>query len=204
MGKIGQNPKIGQLWRPVAPQPYVVQKKVDESSETPWSKQYLSPVHPLTCSLLWVGCLFDPLQVWGFGANDPWMESFRKYLSKICVSTAIHVSWQFGENRPLRSCRKVISVAYKKNSGVGDTFELPVSAPLNRSRPKFRERCRPLTCACVLTLVQIGFGLPDLFWQESKKWIQYRLSAYKKHSLPTASLLCHHRIGDEKMAYIHK
>jgi len=24
--KIGQNPKIGQLWRPVAPQPYVVQK----------------------------------------------------------------------------------------------------------------------------------------------------------------------------------
>jgi len=26
MGKIGQNPKIGQLWSPVAPQPYVVQK----------------------------------------------------------------------------------------------------------------------------------------------------------------------------------
>ena len=26
MGKIGQNPKIGHLWRPVAPQPYVVQK----------------------------------------------------------------------------------------------------------------------------------------------------------------------------------
>jgi len=26
VGKIGQNPKIGQLWSPVAPQPYVVQK----------------------------------------------------------------------------------------------------------------------------------------------------------------------------------
>jgi len=26
MRKIGQNPKFGQIWRPVAPQPYVVQK----------------------------------------------------------------------------------------------------------------------------------------------------------------------------------
>ena len=29
MGKIGQNPKIGQLWRPVAPQPYVVAVQPD-------------------------------------------------------------------------------------------------------------------------------------------------------------------------------
>ena len=32
----GQNPKIGQVWRPVAPQPYVVQK----SRETPWPLDY--------------------------------------------------------------------------------------------------------------------------------------------------------------------
>jgi len=63
----------------------------------PWtttrSKQYLSVVHPLTCSLLWVRCLFDPLQAWGFGANDPWMETYYKFLPKICVAPTIHVSW---------------------------------------------------------------------------------------------------------------
>jgi len=57
MGKMGQNPKIGQLWGPVALQPYIVQK-VDQASKTPcpWattlSKQYISAVHALTCSLL--------------------------------------------------------------------------------------------------------------------------------------------------------
>jgi len=53
-------------------------------------------------------------------------------------------------------------------------------APLNRFRPKFHERCRPLTCARVPTLVRIGCDLPDLFRKAYKKWIQYRLSAYNK------------------------
>jgi len=56
-----------------------------------------------------------------------------------------------------------------KKPGVADTFEPPISPPLNRSRPKFRERCRPLTCACVSTLVRICCGFPDLFRKESKK-----------------------------------
>jgi len=30
-------------------------------------------------------------------------------------------------------------------------FWAPIPPPLNRSRPKFRERCRPLTCACMCT-----------------------------------------------------
>jgi len=98
MGKIGQNPKIGQFWRPVAPQPYVVQKvdlprKLPCSWTTTRSKQYISAVHPLTCSLLWVRCLFDPSKFGVLGANDPWMESFHKFLSKIRVPTTIHVSW---------------------------------------------------------------------------------------------------------------
>jgi len=29
---------------------------------TTWTKQYLSAVHPVTCSLLWVRCLFDWLR----------------------------------------------------------------------------------------------------------------------------------------------
>jgi len=60
---------------------------------TTWNKQYLSAVYPLTCSLLWVRYLFDPLKVWGFGANDPWMETFHKFLSEFCVSPTTHVSW---------------------------------------------------------------------------------------------------------------
>jgi len=96
------------------------------------------------------------------------MESFRKFLIKICVSTAIHVS--------LPNLAKIGLCEVAENSsriadkkGVGDTFEPPISPPFNQLRPKFRERCRPLTCACVPTLVQIGCGLPDLFRKESKK-----------------------------------
>ena len=51
-------------------------------------------------------------------------------------------------------------------------------APLNRFRPKFHERCRPLTCVCVPTLVRIGCGLRNLFRKDSKKWKQSRLKAY--------------------------
>jgi len=58
-----------------------------------WSKQYICAVHPLTCSLLWVRYLFDPSKYGILGANDPWMETFHKFLSKICISTTIHVSW---------------------------------------------------------------------------------------------------------------
>jgi len=131
-------------------------------SWTTTCSKHLSAVHPLTCSLLCVWCLFYPLRVWGFCANDHWLESFRKFLSKICVLTAIHVSKIGGCEVAEKSSR----IADKK------TPASLISAPLNRSRPKIRERCRPLTCACVLTLVQIGCDLPDLFRKESKKWIQ--------------------------------
>jgi len=64
----GQNRRIGQ----VAPQPYIVQKstitgKLPGPWTTTWSKQYLSVVHPVTCSLLWVRCLFVRLrQIFNF------------------------------------------------------------------------------------------------------------------------------------------
>ena len=61
---------------------------------TTWSKQYFSVVYPLTCSLLWVGCLFDPSKFGVLGANDPWMESFPKFMSKICFSTAICIDFR--------------------------------------------------------------------------------------------------------------
>jgi len=76
MGKIGQNPKIGQVWRPVAPQPYVVEKS--------WQKLGNSLALELQCGVntiylqcipwpvaCWVRCLFERFSISDFGANDP-------------------------------------------------------------------------------------------------------------------------------------
>jgi len=38
----------------------------------------------------------------------------------------------------------------------------PILSPLGRSRPKFPERCRPLTCARVPNLIQIDLGVQEL------------------------------------------
>jgi len=58
MGKIGQNPKIGQLWRPVAPQPYVVQKKLTSPRKLPGvnSISLQCIPWPVACSE-WDACL---------------------------------------------------------------------------------------------------------------------------------------------------
>ena len=145
MWKIGRNPKIGQLWRPVAPQPYVVQK-VDRSRKLPgpwtttWSKQYLSAAHHVTCSLLWVRCLFDRLSIWDFRGKWPLKWKFSK------ISFRIHwrdIELRFmakcGENRPLRSCRKVVWITTKK---LGETHpSLPLCPKWADRAP---ERCHPI------------------------------------------------------------
>jgi len=122
---------------------------------------------PVACSEL--GTWLTTTKFGVLETNDPWMKSFRKFLSKICVSTAIYVSWP----NLAKICRcevaeKSSGIAHKNTRRPGH-FLAPISPPLSRSRPKFRERCRPLTCACIPTLVQIGCGLPDLFRKESKK-----------------------------------
>jgi len=38
---------------------------------TTWSKQYLSAVYPVTCSLLWVRCLCDRFSISDFGGKWP-------------------------------------------------------------------------------------------------------------------------------------
>jgi len=88
MGKIAQNPKIGQLWRPVAPQSYVVEKsyrlrKLPGPWTTTWSKQYLSAVHPMTCNLLWVRFLFDRFSISDVGGKWPLKWKFSKISFRI-------------------------------------------------------------------------------------------------------------------------
>jgi len=59
MEKIGQNPKIGKLWRPVAPQLYVLQKtRPEPRNSLALGLQRRVNNISLQC-LLWVRCLFD-------------------------------------------------------------------------------------------------------------------------------------------------
>ena len=56
----------------------------------PWtttrSKQYLSAMHPLTCSLLWVRCLFDPSKFGVWGQMTPEWKLFINF----CPKSAFH------------------------------------------------------------------------------------------------------------------
>jgi len=45
---------------------------------TMWSKQYLSAVHPVSCSLLWVRCMFDRFPISDFGKKLPLKWKFSK------------------------------------------------------------------------------------------------------------------------------
>jgi len=69
---------------------------------------------------------------------------------------------KFGENQPLRSCRKVVWITTQKNSGSAELVPAPILPKMGRSRPKLSERCHPLTCPRILNLVRIGCALPDV------------------------------------------
>ena len=73
---------------------------------------------------------------------------------------------KFGENRPLPSCWKVLWITTQINSGSAGLVPAPILPKMGRSRPKFPERCHPVTCPRVPNLVRIGCALPDLFWKD--------------------------------------
>jgi len=143
---MGQNPKIWLLWRPVAPQPYLLEKSWP-ISETPWpctttwSKQYLSAVHPVTCSLLWVRHLFDRFSISDFGGKWPIKWKFSKMSFRIPQQdTDIRFVTTFGENRSLRSCRKSLWITAQKKLGLRGTHpslhfaqNVPIASKLPRT-----------------------------------------------------------------------
>ena len=77
--------------------------------------------------------------------------------------TELRFVTKFGENRPLRKFRKVARFTEQKNSGSSGLVPAPILAKMGRSRPKFPERCHPLTCPRIPNLVRIGYVLLDLF-----------------------------------------
>ena len=60
--------------------------------------------------------------------------------------TDVRFVTKFGENRPLLSCRKVVCMVYHtNNSGSAGLVPALIFPKIGRSRPKFPERCHPLT-----------------------------------------------------------
>ena len=94
------------------------------------------------------------------------METFLKFLSKICVSPTVHVSWpNLAKIGRCEVAEKSNRVAYKKTQLSGTLFSPPF-------RPHLADRALNFMNffgAYVPTLVRIGCGLPDLFRKESKK-----------------------------------
>ena len=94
-----------------------------------WSKQYLSAVHPVTCSVLWVRWLFDLISISDFGRKWPLKWKFSKISFRILRwETELHFMTKFGKkNRQLRSCRKVAWFTKQKKTW----------APEESSQPQF-------------------------------------------------------------------
>jgi len=190
MGKIGQNPKIGQLWRPVAPQPYVMQKSwpISETHwplDTTWSKQYLSAVHPVTCSLLWVRWLLDRLSSSDFvGKWPPKMKIIEAVLPN--SSTGYQITF----------CDQIWwkSAVAKLPKGRVDYHTQKTRAPRDSSQalfcPKWADRDKihwTLSPLDMFTYTEFGLNrlrfaglIQERLIFRPQKSIQYRLSAYNK------------------------
>ena len=86
---------------------------------------------PVACSE-WCTCLTTS-KFGGLGVNDPWMETFHKFLSEVCVLPTIHVSWpnlaKIGRCEVAEKSSGV-GVAYKKDTRPGH-FLVPISPPLS-------------------------------------------------------------------------
>ena len=155
-------------------------------------------MYPVTCSLLWVRCLFDRLAISNFGGKWPLKWTFRKWLSGFIDGTPNYVSWQnFVKIGCCEVAKKSAGLPHKnsaprdvitqKNSGSAGLVPAPILPKMGRSRPKFLKRCHLLTCPRIPNLVRIGSVLPDLFRKDwffgPQKSIQYRTrnSAYNNH-----------------------
>ena len=122
--------------------------------------------------------------------------------------TEVSFVTKFGENRPLRNCQKVAWITTQKtkqNWRSAGLVPAPILHKMGRSRPKFPERCHPLTCPRILNLVRIGCILPELFRKDrffcpksqynigfqptmnTTDWVYHYLHESKKNQNPESS-----------------
>ena len=79
-------------------------------------------MHSVTCSLLWVRCQFDRFSISDFVSN--WLLKWK--FSKMSYQfhrrdTELRSVAKFGENRPLRSCRKIVRITTHKKLALRGT-----------------------------------------------------------------------------------
>jgi len=76
---------------------------------------------------------------------------------------------------------------HKKNLGSAGLVPAPILLKMGQSRPKFPERCHPLTCPRIPNLVRISCTLPDLI---RKDWFFRPKSKYNIGFQPTTKVKC--------------
>ena len=146
-------------------------------------EQYLSAVHPVTCSLLWVRCLFDRQKSWG--QITPKVKIFENIFPDSLTGRRTtfrgHIWWKWTVAKLLKGRMDY----HTKNSRSARLVPALIFPKMGWSLPKFPERCHPLTCPRILNLVWIGCALPDLF---RKDWFfgpksQYSIGLHLAFSL---------------------
>ena len=111
--------KFGQVWGSPASLSEVMWKLC--CRKTPlWTFNYHMEKSESFC----VGCLFDPLQVWSFGGEWPWMESFSKFLSKSAFQPRFTCRGQIWRKSTVAKLLKSSHIADKKSAASG-TFSGP-------------------------------------------------------------------------------
>jgi len=170
MEKIGQNPKIGKLWRPAAPQTYVVQKSWPHLRNSlalgllrgvnsislqciPWNLQ-----PPLSEVSVWP--TFD-FRFWG--QMTPKVKIFENVFPNLSTGHQNTFRGQSWWKSAVAKLPKSRVDYHTKNLGSAGLVPTPILPKMGRARPEFPERCHPSTCPRIPNLVRIGCVLPDLF-----------------------------------------
>jgi len=140
-------------------------RKLSGPWTTTWSKQYLSTVHRVTCSLLWVRCLFDRLLISDFGGKWPLKWKFLQNVFPD-ASTGHRATFRgqiWWKSAVAKFPNGPLDYHTQKNSGSAELVPAAILPKMGRSPQKFSGSCHPLTCPRVPNLVRIGCVLPDLF-----------------------------------------
>jgi len=150
MGKIGQNPKIGQL----TPRSSATVRRTEKLTRLWKLPNPCAATRGKQC-IPWLVAWSE----WGACLTD-----FRKCLSGFIDGTPTYVS------RPnlvkIRRCEvaeRSRGLPNKKNFRSAGFVLAPILAQMGRSSPNFPECCHPLTCPRIPNLFRIGCVLMDLF-----------------------------------------
>ena len=155
-------------------------QKLPGPCTTTRSKQYISAVHLLTCSLLWVRSLFDPLQVWDFGGKWPWMETFINLCPKSASRPRFTCRGQIWRKSAVATLPKSHLILLTKNPASGTLLSSPFRLNLTDRAQHFVNVVGPWPVHVYRLWSGSAAVCRTYSGKSPKKWIQYRLSAYNE------------------------